>query len=72
MHTFSLSLHRMLRQKKRRKEKRWGKKRKKELGANFMERINGQNVGSEVQMGFQAKINLEICKEMVENKSNGD
>lgn len=36
MHTFSLSLHRMLRQKERRKEKRWGKKREKELG-NFME-----------------------------------
>ena len=71
MHTFSLYLHRMLRQNKRRKEKRWGKKRKKELG-NFMQQINRQNVGSEVQMGFQAKINLEICKEMVENKSNGD
>ena len=35
-------------------------------------KINRQNVGSEVQIGFQAKINLKICKEMVENKSNRD
>ena len=70
MHTFSLSLHRMLRQKERRKEKRWGKKREKELG-NFMEQ-NRQNVGSEVQIGFQAKMNLKLRKDLVENKSNRD
>lgn len=33
---------------------------------------NRQNVGSEVQIGFQAKINLKIRKDLVENKRNRD